>query len=84
MDFVVQSGGELLLSILGGIISFLIDKKTGSSRQLLRVLRENRSSFCISSKRVVPVKYSRQKDFVTEIPIVNLASGKLVSTYFRV
>ena len=64
MDFVVQSGGELLLSILGGIISFLIDKKTGSSRQLLRVLRENRSSFCISSKRVVPVKYSREKDSV--------------------
>ena len=83
MDFVVQSGGELLLSILGGIISFLIDK-TCISRQLLRVLRENRSSFCISSKRVVPVKYSRQKDFVTEIPIVNQASGKLVSTYFRV
>ena len=84
MDFVVQSGGELLLSILGGIISFLIDKKTGSSRQLLRVLRENRSSFCISSKRVVPVKYSRQKDSVTEIPIVNQASEKLVSAYFRV
>ena len=84
MDFVVQSGGELLLSILGGIISLLIDKKTGSSRQLLRVLRENRSSFCISSKRVVPVKYSMQKDFVTEISIVNQASGKLVSTYFRV
>ena len=84
MDFVVQSGGELLLSILGGIISFLIDKKTDSSRQLLRVLRENRSSFCISSKRVVPVKYSRQKDSITEIPIVNQASGKLVSTYFRV
>ena len=84
MDLVVQSGGELLLSILGGIISFLIDKKTGSSRQLLRVLRENRSSFCISSKRVVPVKYSRQKDSVTEIPIVNQASGKLVSTYFIV
>ena len=83
MDFVVQSG-ELLLSILGGIISFLIDKKTGSSRQLLRVLRENRSSFCISSKRVIPVKYSRQKDSVTEIPIVNQASEKLVSTYFRV
>ena len=84
MDFVVQSGGELLLIILGGIISFLIDKKTGSSPQVLIVLRENRSSFCISSKRVVPVKYSRQKDSVTEIPIVNLASGKLVSTYFRV
>ena len=84
MDFVVQSGGELLLSILGGIISFLIDKKTDSSRQLLRVLRENMSSFCISSKRVVPVKYSRQKDSVTEILIVNQASGKLVSTYFRV
>ena len=83
MDFVVQSGGELLLSILGGIISFLIDKKTGSSRQLLRVLRKNRSSFCISSKRVVPVKYSRQKDSVTEIPIVNQASGKLVSTYLE-
>ena len=71
MDFVVQSGGELLLSILGGIISFLIDKKTGSSRQLLRVLRENRSSFYISSKRVVPVKYSRQEDSVIEIPKVN-------------
>ena len=84
MDFVVQSGGELLLSILGGIISFLIGKKTASSRQLLRVLRENRSSFCISSKRVVPVKYSRQKDSVTEIPIVSQASGKLMSTYFRV
>ena len=84
MDFVLQSRGELLLSILGGIISFLIDKKTGSSRQLLRVLRENRSSFCISSKRVVPVKYSRQKDSVTEIPIVNQASVKLMSTYFRV
>ena len=84
MDFVVQSGGELLLSILGGIISFLIDKKTGSSRQLLRVLRENRNSFCISSKRVVPVKYSRQKDSITEILIVNQASGKIVSTYFRV
>ena len=83
MNFVVQSGG-LLLSILGGIISFLVDKKTGSSRQLLRVLRENKSSFCISSKRVVPVKYSRQKDSVMEIPIVNQASGKLVSTYFRV
>ena len=40
--------------------------------------------FCISSKRVVPVKYSRQKDSITEIPIVNQASGKLVSTYFRV
>ena len=73
MDFVVQSGGELLLSILGGIISFLIGKKTGSSRQLLRVLRENRSFFCISSKRVVPVKYSRQKDSVSKIPIVNLS-----------
>ena len=84
MDFVVQSGGELLLSILGGIISFLIDKKTDSSRQLLRVLRENRSSFCISSKRVEPVKYSRQKDSIMEIPIVNQASGKLVSNYFRV
>ena len=84
MDFVVQSGGELLLSILGGIISFLIDKKTHSSRQLLRVLKENMSSFCISSKRAVPVKYSRQKDSVTEILIVNQASGKLVSTYFRV
>ena len=84
MDFVVQSGGELLLSILGGIISFLIDKKIGSFRQLLRVLKENRSSFCISSKRVVPVKYSRQKDSVTEIPIVNRASRKFVSTYFRV
>ena len=84
MDFVVQSGGELLLSILEGIISFLIDKKTGSSRQLLRVLRENKSSFCISSKRVVPDKYSRQKDSVTEIPIVNQASGKIVSTNFRV
>ena len=71
MDFVVQSGGELLLSILGGIISFLIDKKIGSSRQLLKVLRENRSSFCITSKQVVPVKYSRQKDSITEIPIVN-------------
>ena len=45
MNFVVQSGGELLLSILGGIISFLIDKKTGSSRQLLRVLRENMGFF---------------------------------------
>ena len=71
MNFVVQSGGELLLSILGGIISFLIDKKTGSSRQLLRVLRENRNSLCISSKRVVPVKYSRQEDSVIEIPKVN-------------
>ena len=70
MNFIVRSGGELLLSILGGIISFLIDKKTGSSRQLLGILRENRSSFCISNKRVVPVKYSRQKDSVTEIPIV--------------
>ena len=84
MDFVVQSGGELLLSILGGIISFLIDKKTGGSRQLLRVLKENSSSFYISSKRVVPVKYSRQKDSVMKIPIVNQASEKLVSTYFRV
>ena len=84
MDFVVQSGGELLLSILGGIISFLIDKKTGSSRQLLRVLRENWNSLCILSKRVVLVKYSRQKDSITEIPKVNEASGKLVSTYFRV
>ena len=84
MNFVVQSGGELLLTILGVIISFLIDKKTGSSQQLLRVLRENKSYFCISSKRVVPIKYSRQKDSVTEIPIVNQASGKLVSTYFRV
>ena len=71
MNFVVQSGGELLLSILGGIISFLIDKKTGSSRQLLRVLREIRTSFCVSSKRVAPVKYSRQKDSATKIPIEN-------------
>ena len=71
MDFVVQSGGELLLSILGDIISFLIDKRTGSSRQLLRVLRESRSFFFISSKQVVPIKYSRQKDSVMEIPIVN-------------
>ena len=71
MDFVVQLGGELLLSILGGIISFLIGEKIGSSRQLLRVLRENRSSFCISSKRVVPIKYSRKKDSVAKIPIVN-------------
>ena len=71
MEFIVQSGGgELLLSILEGIISFLIDKKTGSCRQLLRVLRENMSSFCISSKRVVPVKYSRQKDSVADIPKV--------------
>ena len=84
MNFVVQLGGELLLSILGGIISFLIDKKTGSSRQLLRVLRKNRSSFCISSKRVVPVKYSRQKDFVVDVPMVAWASRRLVSTYFRV
>ena len=84
MDFVVQIGGRSHLEYLGGIRGFLIDKKTGSSRQLLSVLRENRSSFCISSKRVVPVKYSRQKDFVTEIPIVNQASGKLVSTCFRV
>jgi hypothetical protein len=84
MDFVVQSRRKLLLSILGGIISFLIDKKTGNSRQLLRVLRENMSSFCISSKRVLPVNYSRQKDSITEIPIVNQESGKLVSTYFRV
>ena len=84
MNFVVQSGGELLVSILGGIISFLIDKKIGSSRQLLKVLRENRSSFCITSKQVVPIKYSRQKDSITEIPIVNQASGKLVSTYFSV
>ena len=71
MDFVVQSGGELLLSILGGIISFLIDKKTCISRQLLRVLRENRNSFCISSKRVVPVNYWRQKNSVMEVPIVD-------------
>ena len=73
MDFVVQSGGELLLSILGGIISFLIDKKTGSSRQLLRVLRGNMNSFCISSKRVVSVRYARRKDSASEIPIVNLS-----------
>ena len=84
MNFVVQSGEKLLLSILGSIISFLIDKKTGSSRQLLRVLKENMNSFCISSKRVIPVMYSRQKDSVMEIPIVNQASGKLVPTYFRV
>ena len=71
MNFVVQSGGELLLSILGGIISFLIDKKTGSSRQVLRVLREMRNSFCISSKWVAPVKDSRQKDSVVAIPIVD-------------
>ena len=71
MDFVVQIGGRSHLEYLGGIRGFLIDKKTGSSRQLLRVLRENMSSFCISSKRVVPVKYSRQKDSIAEIPIVN-------------
>ena len=71
MDFVVQIGGRSHLEYLGGIRGFLIDKRTVSSRQLLRVLRENMSSFCISSKRVVPVKYSRQKDSVAEIPIVN-------------
>ena len=62
---------KTLIEYLGGIRSFLIDKKTNSSQQLLRVLRENRNSLCISSKRVVPVKYSRQKDYVSKIPIVN-------------
>ena len=84
MQTLLSKQEKTLIEYLGGIRSFLIDKKTDSSRQLLRVLRENRGSFCISSKRVVPVKYSRQKDYVTEIPIVNQASGKLVSTYFRV
>ena len=71
MDFVVPLGEELLSSFLGGIRSFLIDKKTGSSRQLLRVLKEIRTSFCVSSKQVAPVKYSRQKDSATKIPIKN-------------
>ena len=71
MDFVVQIGGRSHLEYLGGIMGFLIDKRTRSSRQVLRLLRENMSSFCIPSKRVVPVKYSRLKDSVTEIPIVN-------------
>ena len=84
MDFVVQIGGRSHLEYLGGIRGFLIDKRTRSSRQVLRLLRENMSSFCIPGKQVVPVKYSRQKDSVTEIPIINQASGKLVSTYFRV
>ena len=73
MDFVVQIGGRSHLEYLGGIRGFLIDKRTGSSRQVLRLLRENKSSFCIPSKRVVPVKYSRQKDYVSKIPIVNLS-----------
>ena len=73
MDFVVQIGGRSHLEYLGGIRGFLIDKRAGSSRQVLRLLRENMSSFCISSKRVVPVKYSRQKDYVSKIPIVNLS-----------
>ena len=76
--------GRTLIEYLGVIGCSLIDRRTCSSRQLLRMLRENRSSFCISSKWVVPVKYLRQKDSVTKIPIVDWASGKLVSTYFRV
>ena len=63
--------GETLIEYLGGIRSFLIDKKTGSSRQLLRVLRDNRNSFSISSKRVVPVNYWRQTNSVMEVPIVD-------------
>ena len=62
---------KTLVEYLGGIRSFLTDKKIGSSRELLRVLREMRNSFCISSKRVAPVKYSRQKDSVAESPKVD-------------
>ena len=71
MDFIVQTGGRTLIEYLGVLRSFSIDKKTGSSRQVLRLLRENVSSFCISSKRVAPVKYSRQMGSITKIPIID-------------
>ena len=67
MDFVVPLGEELLSSFLGGIRSFLIDKKIGSSRQLLRVLREIRTSFlCLkqasSTRQVLDSKRFYNKD----------------------
>ena len=56
-------GKNSLSSILGVVRCSSIDRMTGSSRQLLWMLRENRASFCISSQQVTLVKYSMQKRF---------------------
>ena len=60
MDFVVLLGERLLPSLLGAIRCFLIDRRTGGSRQLLRMLRENRFFLCLeqasSTRQVLETK----------------------------
>ena len=67
MDMIVQSNREnsyRVLRELGALEDVsLIHKRTGDSRQLLRVPRENGTLYelGVSSKQVKPVKYSRQQ-----------------------
>ena len=60
MDFYFSTREKLFIWKVRSLRCSLIDRRTGGTRQLLRLLRE-KNYFCISSKRVAPVKYSRQK-----------------------
>ena len=82
MKFVVQQGG--LLSSIWELKMFLdiyVNRRLSTTTQSTK---GKQNYLCTSSKRVVPDKYSKQKDSVVDAPMVVRASRKLVSTYFRV
>ena len=71
MDFVVQSAGELLLSTLGALRCSLIDRRTRKLSTTTQNAKGKHDFFSVSSKRVTPVRYLRQKDSVTMVPIAD-------------